>query len=271
MIYNLKLIAANTIFALLLVFVMSACKRTESSLGFNDDMSGDNSRAEFVSDDAENIGNAAMMGQSGFRVEDNFIGQCASVFNDTINNIVTIDFGTVNCVGADGRTRRGKIIINYTGHYFETGSIKNFSFQDFYVNDNHVEGTRVVTNEGLNAAGHFHWTIVSGITITKTDGIVLTWNRTGEREMLAGQGTDSVWDDQYSITGIAIGTRNGNNYSAEITSPLIRSMSCHYINSGVILIIPASHAPVTIDFGNGTCDAQATVTSNGHSHTVTLH
>jgi hypothetical protein len=205
------------------------------------------------------------------RVEENFLGDCATVTNDTVNHIITIDFGTVNCTGNDGRTRRGKIIINYTGHYFETGSVKIFSFENFYVNDNHVEGTRTVTNEGLNGAGHFHWAINSAITLTKTDGTILNWNRNGEREMLAGQGTETIWDDSYSITGTATGTRNGNAFTAEITSPLIRAMSCHFIKSGTIQITPSTHSALTIDFGNGICDDEATVTCNGNSHSIVLH
>ncbi len=268
---NLKLNAANVFIALLIVFAVSSCKRAENCLGFNNDLSSDNSRAEFISDDAENMGNAAVQGQAGLRVEDNFVGSCAIVTHDSVAHIVTIDFGTVNCMGHDGRNRRGKIIINYTGHYFDVGSVKNFSFQDYYVNDNHVEGTRVVTNEGLNAAGHFYWSIVSAITVTRTDGNVITWNRTGEREMTGGQGTDTVWDDVYSITGTATGTRNGNAYTAEITTPLVRSLSCHFISSGVIQITPAVHSPITIDFGNGTCDNQATLTSNGNTHVIVIH
>ena len=267
----LKLMTANALIALLFMLMMSACQRNEDTQNFNSDLSGDNSRAEFVSDDAENMGNAAVMGQSGFRVEENFLGQCATVTNDTVNHIVTIDFGTVNCMGVDGRNRRGKIIISYTGHYFDEGSVKTFSFDNYYVNDNHVEGTRTVTNEGLNTAAHFHWAITSAITVTRTDGNVITWNRTGEREMIGGQGTDTIWDDEYSITGTATGTRNGNAYTAEITSPLIRSLSCHFISSGVIQITPANHPVVTIDFGNGTCDDAATITCNGHTRTISMH
>ena len=268
----LKLMTVSASTGLLFALMLSACQRTGIDNALNGELSSDNSRAEFVSDDAENMANAAVLGIPGFLIKENHIGSCAVVTNDTINHVVTIDFGTVNCECMDGRMRRGKIIINYSGHYFDVGSVKNFSFDNYFVDDNHIEGTRVVTNLGVNGAGNFHWSVISNLTITKPDGRTMNWSRAGDREMIAGAGTETIWDDEYAITGTASGTRgDGNSFTATITSALHRSLSCHFITSGTIEITPANHPPLTIDFGNGNCDALATITCNGHSHEIQLH
>lgn len=80
--------------------------------------------------------------------------------------------------------------------------------------------------------------------------------------MIGRQGIETVCDDIYSKTG----TRNGNAYISEITTPLVHSLSCNLISSGVILITPSVHSPITVDLGNATCNEQTRITSNGNSH-----
>eukprot|EP01036_Dinobryon_divergens_P056428 gene56428-75347_t len=65
---------------------------------------------------------------------------------------VILDFGNSNCVGNDGRTRRGKIVGSYT-HWFQSpGTVVTITFDDYFVNDHEILGTKTITNEGYNAA-----------------------------------------------------------------------------------------------------------------------
>ena len=93
--------------------------------------------------------------------------------------------------------------------------------------------------------------------------------------MTAGESTSGIlgWsDDIYSITGSATGTSaSQNNFSATITSPLIKKMNCRHIVQGTFTFDPGNGKPVrTVDFGNGTCDDIATVTINGNVYTIQL-
>jgi len=258
--------------------IISGCQKNASEPTSDTTAATDLEQATGVSDDIVNMADNAAKGTNGFRLSsDNTyegLGGCATVTRDTINHVITIDFGSSNCMCLDGRYRRGEIIISYSGGgYFDSGSVKTITFNAYYVNDNHVEGTKSITNNGLNQAGHYTWNIVAtNMKITRTDGKYHEWNMNRVREMIQGQNTETIWDDAYSITGSANGTcSNGNSCSATITNPLIREIACHWIQQGTIVITPSNKPVMTLDFGSGNCDDIATVTVNNVSHTITLH
>ena len=88
----------------------------------------------------------------------------------------------------------------------------------------------------------------------------------------SGESTQQWSDDVYLVTGSASGTGSqGGTFSATITSALKRTVACHQFVSGTVEVTPANRPTRYIDFGNGDCDNIATVTVNGHSHTITLH
>jgi hypothetical protein len=269
------------LFAFSLAF--SSCRKDEREALEDVATSGDNEQAEGMSDEASNIAdNAAKLGNNfsmrtdGSTSAYELLSQCATVTHDTVSNprALTIDFGTTNCLCNDGRYRRGKILVTYTGRYFDIGSVRTINFDNFYRNDNKVEGTRTVTNNGLNSSGQYNWTInASNMKITRTDGTFHTWSSTRTRTMTAGQGTAQIWsDDEYTITGSASGTnRNGIAYTANITTPLHRAMSCRWIDSGVITISPTGKAERELDYGSGNCDNEATIRVGNRTKTITLN
>ncbi len=200
----------------------------------------------------------------------NFLG-CATVTHDSINHIITYDFHN-GCTGADGKVRAGKVIVNYTGTgHFDPGSSWVVTFDSFYVNTRHVEGTRSVVNNGFNTDNNMNWTITaSNMRITKTDGSWRTWNSLRNREMVAGYG-DTIWEnDDYIINGTADGTNSDGDAVNCVLTDLRREHDCNWITSGTLTITPSSRPVRTIDFGNGTCDDQATVTKNGVTRVITL-
>ncbi|MFM7216815.1 MAG: hypothetical protein ACKO1U_02210 [Bacteroidota bacterium] len=197
-------------------------------------------------------------------------GGCAIVTHDTANQHITIDFGT-GCAGADGRVRAGIINISYTGDYFTPGSTHTVTFDSFYVDTRHIEGNRTVTNAGFNNDSNMVWNINAvNMRITRTDGYWMSWNSTRTREMISGFG-DLVWlNDVYKINGTANGSNsNGNTFTMSISN-VIRDNSCHWLTSGTMVINPANQLARTVDFGNGNCDDQATVTVGNQSRTITL-
>ncbi|MFM8243563.1 MAG: hypothetical protein ACKN86_12215, partial [Crocinitomicaceae bacterium] len=95
---------------------------------------------------------------------------------DTLNSVktVTVDYGTSNCDCNDGKTRRGKIVTTFTGQYFAPGTVITHTPVDYYVNDIKYEGTKTVTNMGLNGSGQPYFNVQIDGTATKTDGEVIT-------------------------------------------------------------------------------------------------
>ena len=107
---------------------------------------------------------------------------------------------------------------------------------------------------------------------TRIDSTWFSWNSQRTRTMIAGFNTPLYWlDDVYLVSGGANGTNNaGVSRTWQITTPLRRALNCHWFESGIVVITPANKPVRTVDFGNGNCDNEATVTINGHSWTITL-
>ena len=202
---------------------------------------------------------------------------CAIVTVDTLTatKTITINFGATNCLCNDGRNRRGSVILSFTGKYRDSLTLITVSPQNYFVNDNQVSGSKTITNKGHNAAHHLVYEINANMTITKANGGgTITWSSLRQREWLTGENTLAWSDDIYSITGTANGTTsNSNSFTSVITSPLIRNMAigCRkHFTQGILEHTPSGKAMRSIDYGNGACDDQATVTINGNTYTITL-
>ncbi len=197
----------------------------------------------------------------------------------TFPNTYTIDFGT-DCVCADGRTRSGQIVVNTTGHWRDAGTSSTVTLQSFVVNGYAVAGTTTITTNAANAAGNPSITVnVDGGQITNPQNETATWSATktfewvdGDATSFASHGSAGVTDDVFHITGSANGvSRGGQAFTATITSPLVRRADCRWITQGIADVTPTGGSARTIDFGDGSCDNQATLTFRRWSTTIQMH
>ena len=247
----------------------------------------DNSISQNLFDDIkkvveETVNDEGQAGKSPY-----FFGACASVtilpaWIDTTTwpKVMTIDFGTTNCLGNDGINRRGKLVITLTGRYRNAGSVLTVQPQNYYINNYLVEGTKTLTNNGRNASNNLTFTVqVTNGKITFPTGGFTTWNSTRTNEWVAGESTSwflnglsGICDDVYLITGSANGVnRAGLSYTVNITSPLRKEICCRWIVSGSLDIVPNGLLTRSVDFGQGNCDAIATVTIAGNVYTVAMN
>jgi hypothetical protein len=267
----------------LFLTAMYSCTKSNDNSNNNDNetqTASDNAFAQSTSSDA-----IAMSSQS----EDNGItgtitdSTAGFMFNNnvTINlnfttspKVLTIDFGSTNTLCFDGKYRRGKVMISFTGLYRDSGSNHTITFDNYYVNDYKVDGNIAVVNNGHNEAGNLNFSVKSALTITDTSNHTLTYNDEHVREWVSGEETTGVsgWhDDVYSITGSSSGTSfNGTQFTSNITSALVVALNCKWIEQGTIEFKPAGKLTRTIDFGNGDCDNKATVTISGVSFDISL-
>jgi hypothetical protein len=261
--------------------LFTSCKREKDDV-MDKDTGGasDNALAEGTYNDVQNMSDEASGGSlssyfpMNSTTERNMLSTCATVTNDTVSvpHQLTIDFGASNCLCNDGRYRRGIINVSYTGHYRDSAETHTISFTDYYVNDNHVLGTKTVTNNGHNSAGNMTFSIVVNGHIIKADGGDVTWTSNRTREWIAGESTPTWFDDVYLITGTASGTTAaGHTFTAVINTPLRREIGCHHFVSGSLTFAPSGKPARLVDFGTGACDNQATVTISGHTYNITLH
>jgi hypothetical protein len=181
-------------------------------------------------------------------------------------NTITVDYGTTGCTGPNGEhVLKGKIIITQTAEMFAAGARRTKTFENFFVDDVRVEGTKEWVNNGKDASGNWSYTRkATDMKLTYPDGTFSTWNHTHTATLVQGGATptphDNVWDISGSTTGV---NRNGKTFSATITSPLVKRGNCRWIVKGTISFSRDGKTS-TLDFGNGLCDRLARLTlSNG--------
>lgn len=267
-------------------FFLSSCKKDK--IDSDTTSSEDNSLVENMFEDVfkvvdETLKTNDLDGTKSYFYHHNY-GDCASVTIDPAGRgvfpkTITIDFGDTNCVGDNGVSRRGKIITTITDYYRNAGSVRTTTFDNFYINDYKVEGTKTVTNEGRNEAGHMYYTIeVSNASVTSPEGEEITWQSNRTREWIEGEettvltdGLNGILDDVYLITGASSGVnRFGKSYNITITKALRVEADCFWISEGTKEITPEGKKTRTIDYGDGTCDFNATVTIDGKTHDIIL-
>lgn len=259
----------------LILALISSCRKSVRDEDRDTKAAEDMALADIAFNDVTNLLTEVMENESGLRAASlNLV--CAVVTVDTLAfpMTVTIDFGTTNCLGGDGRNRRGIINATFTGKYRDSLSVITITPSNYYLNDYKIEGTKVVTNKGHNSDGNLWYTVViTNAMITAADG---TWNITFDsnrtREWIGGESTAILSDDIYEISGTMDGvSRTGNHFIATTTTPVTVKLSCAWIVSGVIEVTPDNVSPRIIDFGSGGCDNDATVSVNGYTFDVEMN
>jgi hypothetical protein len=205
------------------------------------------------------------------------IGLCATITvtpNDsTYPKTITIDFGD-GCLCADGKFRKGAIIINLTGPIRRSGSVATITLRNFYLNRAHIEGTKIISN--LSENGNIKFTVqVVGGKLTFPTGRGYSYESLKYVKQIEGGSTRIVRDDVYSIEGRSkTEFNNGLTIVLNTESPLIKKVSCPWISNGT-LKIKINDRVLFLDYGapsNGDCDNKALLTWNngGNSRLITL-
>ncbi len=264
------------------LLTLAACKRkdttdnTAPALTTADDKGGyasDNAQLERTSNDVISLADVA--GTTG-SVNMRTTSSCATVHLDTTvtPHILTINFGTSDCLCSDLRKRRGEIIVTFSGHYKDSGSTHNITYDNYFIDDVQVTGHKSVTNEGTNSSGQVWYSVnLSDSLILGADSII-SWTATRTRTWLDGYSTPDRSDDVYAIAGTTTLTRaNGHSFTMNITTPLQVAQACTWMEAGVVHISSSTFAggDRVLDYGAGTCDDLATLTIGTHTYDITLH
>jgi hypothetical protein len=187
---------------------------------------------------------------------------------------VVIDFGT-GCVGRDGRTRKGKIITTYTGRMVVPGSVAETGFDGYFVNGIKVEGTHRIENQSTSNTWAYS-VRVNNAKLTRPNGDFSQWNRSKLITQVEGLGTPQFpRDDVFTIRGEANGTvkrdTTTHQWATRTIEPLVKKFTCQWIVKGKLGVRRSNADAGVIDYGNGSCDNQATLTVNGVSRPIILH
>lgn len=192
--------------------------------------------------------------------------------DDTWTSVV--DFGDTGCALANGNVVTGEIVVSGSTNFDQASYEVDYTFNNFYHNDRHVEGTRHVTFtwESTSAQSELHTVANIDLDFTVTYPNGNTYHRTGHRvrELIEGYDTPFNWtDNTYQVTGQWATTFASGTLNASIGTPLVYNVQCGYIASGTLLFTSGSDTAL-LDYGDGLCDWFATLTINGGNETTVL-
>ncbi len=188
------------------------------------------------------------------------------------NNLtITWQFDPNGCTMPNGNTYSGTVIITRSRDVTARTVTGSLTFDNFYVNGIHIEGGSNFERQRSNANGNPEVTHQYDFTFTFVNGDVAERSGTRIREWIEGFNTPIHADDVFLIRGNAhFVFRNGNELDVEVINPLRREATCRYFVSGTVNITKNNQTAV-LDYGNGTCDDEATLTlPNGTVHIIHL-
>ncbi|VXB51637.1 conserved hypothetical protein [Flavobacterium sp. 9AF] len=181
-----------------------------------------------------------------------------------------IDFGT-NCLH-NGILRSGIITITFDDYLINYGSHMTIERSNYYVNGRKIEGTVVYENQTSNTQiPKWSRTVTNG-KLTTISGNIFTFYGTRIVQQIAGVNTIDLNDNEYEVLSgtHTVNRPNGSSLTVTVVSPLIKKYSCTYISQGQLNLQGALLDGI-LDYGNNTCDNQATYThSNGVVYNITL-
>lgn len=269
----------------IVLLALNACKKDKPEITGDNDTSTsiENAMSDAAFNDVANIADEGYTGSiSSYKTGGSsvFLSTCATVTFDTTSSpkLFSVDFGANNCLCNDGNYRRGKINVGFQGFYRDSGSVHSITFDNYFVNNNKIDGTKTVTNKGRNSNGNLTYDVVINGTITWDAayfGSVSTSSYSANRTRVWSQGESTLlWtDDVYLISGTQSGvTHTGLSYSANTVSPLKKEIGYRHITDGTLAFTPQGKFTRYINYGypNGARDNLARVTINGYDFVIQL-
>lgn len=291
----MKLFSINRLtiaaFAVLFATILYSCKK-EASLSDSTPLteeeaatySDESAQAEASFDDVEDLGMTAaeeegVVSTSGRSAEEGRnrvflfaelrlrIGHCAEITvtpNDsTYPKTITIDFGD-GCICADGKFRKGAVIIHLTAPIRRPGAVATITLRNFYLNRAHIEGTKTISN--LSENGNIKFTVqVVGGRVTLPNGRGYAYQSLKYVKQIAGGSTAICRDDVFTVEGRSeTEFNNGLRIVLNTESPLVKKVVCPWISNG-LLKIKINNRVLFLNYGapnNGDCDNKAMLTWN---------
>ncbi|WP_421762890.1 hypothetical protein [Ekhidna sp.] len=206
------------------------------------------------------------------RVERDTVLECADVTHDQENKIITIDYGD-GCEIRGGRVVKGKIIIEYNDRKLVPGAFRIVTLEDFFIDEVQIEGVRTLTNisESIDDNPTFN-ILLEGGKLSFPDGTSATRDADHTKTWIRA---NNPLNDEFHVEGEASGSnREDVRYEVEILEKLVFKRACRanrvFIPVSGIKQITFGDNVAVINYGDGDCDNEVTITLNGETFTRTV-
>jgi hypothetical protein len=264
------------------LLAIASCKKTttdDNYLKNDDDRTGyasDASRIEFANNDVISIAD-----QAGTLYNAEYIRKAGdksvTVSVDTFSTprVLIVRFGATDVTCADGRKRRGSIIIKYNGRYLDTNQVHTITYNNYHLDGNQLTGWVKVTRVDTTVVGDWFYRVQlnDSMNMNPSDPVnskFIVWTGNLMRRIIGGKLTNDRADDYFSVSGTATLTRpSGHVFNFNIGTPLQFGTSCDFAESGVVNVNGYTGTRV-LNYGNGDCDNAAQLNIGVHVYQLTL-
>ena len=263
--------------SLAIIAILPGCKKDNETSPVSEiettfELSRNQALADNFTEDAHDVLTEAVADNDlmGARVQDVFESlnnlSCATITVTPLQGFpktIVIDFGT-GCTSPRGITRSGKINVVLSDSLRIPGSTSVMTFDNYYVMGFKKEGTITWTNTSTPTERSWSRVVANG-KVTEPGGAY--WLHSGTKNVVHIEGAQTprnVLDDAFSITGNSTVTNSaGRTRTSTIVTALHKRTDCANIDRGTIRIDGPNHFAM-LDFGNGICDREATISINGN-------
>jgi hypothetical protein len=195
---------------------------------------------------------------------------------------IITEFSAAGCLCNDGHVRRGRIISVFTNRLSELNAMATTTFENYWVDSIHVEGTHMIKNTTANQNSPLQFTIEANTKLSKPNGNFTEWNSHYVMTKFEGITNYPISQGFKIWPGSATGKARRNDllvtWRADVTEPLIKRYNCRWISKGTVRVVRgnlSTNSPWIgeLDYGfpnNGACDNRAILHVNGRVHEITL-
>ena len=198
--------------------------------------------------------------------------------DSTDQDTLIINFGEENYLHL-GHLKRGEIISIYNKFIYNSNSQITTTFNNFYINNNLIQGKMYLENNGSNQNGFQEFSLtVDSMSMYTNNGSIDISNGNYIKQLVSGYNTQYQYlDNIYKLTGNAQGnSSNNNNFSLEISDSLNMNLSCFessscIITEGTSRLIPDGYEERIINYGNNSCDCDINAVIGEDIHPIIIN
>ena len=198
--------------------------------------------------------------------------------DSTDQDTLIINFGEENYLHL-GHLKRGEIISIYNKFIYNSNAQITTTFNNFYINNNLIQGKIHLENNGFNQNGFPEFSLtVDSMSMYTNNGSIDISNGNYIKQLVSGYNTQYQYlDNIYKLTGNAQGnSSNNNNFSLEISDSLNMNLSCFessscIITEGTSRLIPDGYEERIINYGNNSCDCDINAVIGEDIHPIIIN
>ena len=198
--------------------------------------------------------------------------------DSTDQDTLIINFGEENYLHL-GHLKRGEIISIYNKFIYNSNSQITTTFNNFYINNNLIQGKMFLENNGSNQNGFPEFSLtVDSMSMYTNNGSIDISNGNYIKQLVSGYNTQYQYlDNIYKLTGNAQGnSSNNNNFSLEISNSLNMNLSCFessscIITEGTSRLIPDGYEERIINYGDSSCDCDINAVIGEDIHPIIIN